>query len=53
MCVLELSPLHRKWKYSGDDDDDDDNREGDGKEWSEDIMARSFKDRPKKRRAGR
>lgn len=21
MCVLELSPLYRKWKYSGDDDD--------------------------------
>lgn len=27
MCVLELSPLHRKWKYSADD-----GWEGDGKE---------------------
>lgn len=47
MCVFELSPLHRKWKHSGDDDDDDDDgREGDGKERSEDITARSFRDRP-------
>lgn len=50
MCVLELSPLYRKWKYSGDDDD---GRSGDGKERSTDITARSFRDRPKKRRADR
>lgn len=50
MCVLELSPLHRKWKHSGDDDDA---RVGDGKERSTDITARSFRDRPKKRRADR